>query len=198
MTESYDRLAERLALARLGGGLAELPTLALAEGYDVARRLAPRLGPVLGWKVGATSGGAMAFLKVDAPIYGRLFTLWADGATIDLPGNRPVEVEPEILFVLGPDLLPLSAHFGVEFNRPSFADPFGKGAGAIVADNAASLGVLIGPSLPLAALDAPEALVARLEIRCGHWARCAPHWRTIPAGCVPATSSRRGRCAGRC
>lgn len=164
MTNGHETLAEGLAHARLCGGIAELPTLGLADGYDIARRLAPRLGEVLGWKVGATSSGAMAFLKVDAPIYGRLFALWQDGATIDLSGDRPVEVEPEILFVLGPDLQPVAAHFGVEFNRPSLADPFAQGAGAIVADNAASLGVLVGPSLPLADLDAPEALLARLEI----------------------------------
>lgn len=164
MTDDPDQLAERLAQARRSGGMAELPVLALDAGYGIARRLAPRLGMVLGWKIGATSLGAMAFLKVEAPIHGRLFALWNNGAIIDLPGNRPIEVEPEILFVLGPDRQPAAAHFGVEFNRPSLADPFGLGAGAIVADNAASLGVLVGPAVPLGGLDTPELLVARLEI----------------------------------
>ena len=202
MIDDHETLAERLAVARQSGGVADIPPLALAAGYDIARRLAPRLGTVLGWKIGATSSGAMAFLKVDAPIHGRLFALWQDGDVIDLPDGRPVEVEPEILFVLGADLQPVAAHFGVEFNRPSLADPFGSGAGAIVADNAASLGVLVGPPLALADLDAPEALVARLEIEgvavaqgsadavLGHPARALAALRTALA------HDPRGLCAG--
>lgn len=164
MTVDHARLAEQLATARRNGGTVDFPALDLADGYAVARELASRLGPVLGWKIGATSAGAMAFLKVAAPIHGRLFALWQDGATIDFPGDRPVEVEPEIVLTLGDDLEPVAARFGVEFNRPSFADPFGLGAGAIVADNAASLGVLLGPPIDIGALDAPAALVASLEI----------------------------------
>jgi len=163
-TDSPDTLAAQLATARLSGSTIEFPVLTLAQGEDVARRLAPQLGPVLGWKIGATSAGAMAFLKVGVPIHGRLFAAWQDGATIRFPGDRPVEVEPEILFTLGPDRQPESARFGIEFNRPSFADPFTLGAGSIVADNAASLGVLLGPVIPLAALDDPASLVASLDI----------------------------------
>lgn len=164
MTHTADDLAAKLAKARLSGGTTDFPALTLAQGQDIARRLAPHLGLVLGWKIGATSAGAMAFLKVEAPIHGRLFAAWQDGAAIRFPGARPVELEPEILFTLGPDLQPESARFGIEFNRPSFADPFTLGAGSIVADNAASLGVLLGPVIPLAALDDPASLVAHIDI----------------------------------
>lgn len=158
-------LAHRLAAARRAGGLVDdAPVLDLAAGYAVAGLLAPLLGDVIGWKIGATSAGAQAFLQVDAPIFGRLFARWADGSTVRLAGDRAVEAEPEIIVRLGADLTPDAAWFGVEFNRSSFADPFGLGAGAIIADNAASLGVLVGPPLPLAALADPAELVARLLV----------------------------------
>ena len=163
-TDNPEALAARLAMARLSGSTIDFPVLTLAQGTDIARRLARHLGPVIGWKIGATSAGAMAFLKVGRPIHGRLFNAWQDGAAIRFPGDRPVEVEPEILFTLGPDLQPQSVRFGIEFNRPSFANPFTLGAGSIVADNAASLGVLLGPVIPLATLDDPAALVASLDI----------------------------------
>jgi len=160
-----DALAAVLAAARIGGGLAAAcPALDLAQGYAVAGKLADRLGRGIGWKIGATSPGAQSFLKVAEPIRGRLYGCWHDGAVVITPGDRPVEVEPEIIVRLGDGLEPVAAWVGVEFNRPSFADPFALGVGAIVADNAASLGVLIGPSLPLAALEAPERLTARLRV----------------------------------
>ena len=162
-----DALADRLAAARRTGGMvADFPPLALADGYAVAARLALRLGEVIGWKIGATSAGAQAFLKVAAPIRGRMFAggVWRDGATVTLPGTRALEVEPEIVFELGAGLAPVAAWFGVEIVRPSFADAFALGAGAIVADNAAHCGLLLGPPLPLAALDDPAALSARLLI----------------------------------
>lgn len=162
MTE--EALAQRLATARLDGATLDFPAVDLATGYAVARHLPRHLGPVLGWKIGATSQAAMAFLKIAAPIHGRLFAVHESGATIDPPGQRPLEAEPEILLTLGPDREPTSARFGVEFNRPSFAEPFALGAGAIVADNAASLGVLLGPAIALADLDTPHELVAQLNV----------------------------------
>lgn len=155
--------AARLSAARRRGGVIDdVPALDLAAGYAVAACL--DLGPVLGWKIGATSAAAQAFLGVTEPIHGRLTAGWGDGAAIALPGARVVEAEPEIVVRLGPDLEPDAAWAGAELVRPSFADPFAHGVGAIVADNAASLGVLLGPMLPLAALDAPDALRVRLLV----------------------------------
>jgi len=164
-THEIGELADSLAAARQTGRLVDgFPAIDLATGYRIAAAMAPRLGPVRGWKIGATSAGAMNFLKIAAPIHGRLFALWQDCETIDLPGSRAIEIEPEILFILGDDLTPVAAAFGVELNRPSFADPFGLGVGAIVADNAASLGVLMGPMLDLADLANPAELVASLVV----------------------------------
>lgn len=157
-------LAETLAAARLSGTLVPPPgQLTLPKGYAIAAALYPLLGTPAGWKVGATSGGAQAFLKVAEPIRGRLYAerIWPAG-DVAVPGARPLEVEPEIVLRVGPDLTPDAAWFGIELNRPSYADPFAAGAGAIVADNAASVGLLLGPALPLAALDAPAALVAAI------------------------------------
>lgn len=159
-------LAETLAAARLAGTLVPPPApLTLAEGYAVATGLHPLLGTPAGWKVGATSAGAQAFLGIAAPIRGRLYVerIWSAG-DIGLPGERDCEVEPEIVLRVGPDLQPDAAWFGIEVVRPSFADPFAHGVGAIVADNAASVGLLIGPGLPLAALDDPAALIATIRI----------------------------------
>ncbi len=157
-------LAESLAAARLSGTLASSPgSLTLAEGYTVAAALYPLLCTPAGWKVGATSAGAQAFLKVDAPIRGRLHAerIWGPGE-VATPGDRPLEVEPEIVLRVGRDGAPDAAWFGIELNRPSFAEPFAQGTGAIVADNAASVGLLLGPALPVDALDAPGALLAAI------------------------------------
>lgn len=157
--------AESLAAARLSGGLVPPPApLTLAAGYSVAAALYPRLGTPAGWKIGATSAGAQAFLGVTEPIRGRLFAerIWGEG-DVALTGDRPVEVEPEVVLRVGPDLAPDAAWLGIEVNRPSFADPFAHGPGAIVADNAASVGLLLGPALPLAALADPAAIVAAIH-----------------------------------
>ena len=159
------RLHTTLAAARLAGTLAPPPgPLTLAEGYAVAAALYPLLGTAAGWKVGATSAGAQAFLGVGEPIRGRLYAerIWHGGGDVATPGERPLEVEPEVVLRVGHDLEPDAAWFGIELNRPSFADPFACGAGAIVADNAASVGLLVGPAIPLGALDMPAALTAAI------------------------------------
>ena len=157
-------LAAALARARISGSLASPPTpLTLAEGYVVAAALYPLLGTPLGWKVGATSAGAQAFLGTTEPIRGRLYgeRIWYAGDA-DISGSRPCEVEPEVVLRAGADLAFDAAWFGIELNRSSFAEPFAHGVGAVVADNAASVGLLIGPAIPLAALDDPASLVATI------------------------------------
>lgn len=156
-------IAQRLADARIGGLAIDIPRLDMTTGYAIQFALSLKLGTQLGWKLGATSAGAMAFLKVDAPIRGRVFTLLRDGDTASFFGPQPIEAEPEVLLELGDDLRPRATYLGAELNRPSLADPFGRGAGAIVADNAASLALLIGPEIPLATLEAPESLTATLS-----------------------------------
>jgi 2-keto-4-pentenoate hydratase len=110
----------------------------------------------------------MEFLGVDEPIMGRLYAerIWHDGDTADLAGDRPAEAEPEIAFLLGRSLKAGEAVSGAiaearaaaEIVRPSHPEPFRLGPGFIVADNAAGLGALIGPPIPLAHLATPHAI----------------------------------------
>lgn len=166
-----------LADARLHGRtVAEPPAaVSLGAGYALADRAQAALGTPAGWKIGATSAGAMAFLGIAEPIRGRLFheRIWFDGDVADLSGEYPAEAEPEIAFRLahaleaGSDPLGAigEAHAAAEIVRPSHPRALQLGAGFIVADNAAGLGALIGPSIPLDLLAAPHRLsvTARVE-----------------------------------
>lgn len=175
MDEALRRWGNDLAAARLRGGTLRDPPgpIALADGYRLADAAAPGLGTPAGWKIGATSSGAMAFLKIDEPIRGRLFAerIWRDGAQVDLSGDRAAEAEPEIALWLARDCPaggdPLAAVgaacFAAEIVRPSHSKPFELGAGFIVADNAAGLGALLGPPLDPAALAHPAALTLTLS-----------------------------------
>lgn len=164
-----------LAPARLAGGTVPDPPhpLTLEQGYAVAARQEAELGTPAGWKIGATSAGAMAFLRIGEPIRGRLFAerLWHHGSTAPLAGDRPAEAEPEVAFLLARDLLagqdPRAAiaelRAAAEIVRPSHSRAFELGAGFIVADNAAGLGALLGPPLPPSLLDTPAALCIALQ-----------------------------------
>lgn len=175
--DSLAQWAAALAHARLSGRSVVDPPAAidLDEGYRLAALGAGLLGTPAGWKIGATSEGAMGFLKVGEPIKGRLYAerIWRDGARADLAGDRPAEAEPEIALRLDRPLAagedPLSAvgeaFAAAEIVRPSHPEPFRLGAGFIVADNSAGLGALIGPPIPLAALAAPQDIAVSLT--CG-------------------------------
>lgn len=177
--EHLEQWAAALAPARLAGRCVGDPPapISLEQGYRLARIGASLLGTPAGWKVGATSERGMAFLKVSEPIIGCLYAerIWHDGDRADLTGERPAEAEPEIAFLLGQPLaagddpIPAIAEVraAAEIVRPSHPDPFRLGAGFIVADNAAGLGALIGPAIPLDALAAPEKLTVSLAVAGG-------------------------------
>lgn len=176
---SLDQWAAALALARVTGrSLVDPPRpITLEEGYGLAQSGQNLLGTPVGWKIGATSERAMAFLGVKEPIMGRLYAerIWHDGDFADLAGERPAEAEPEIAFHLAKPLvagairwLPIGAvHAAAEIVRPSYPEPFRLGAGFIVADNAAGLGALIGPPIPPDALTAPESIAVSLAVEGG-------------------------------
>lgn len=177
--DSLDQWAAALAPARLSGRtLVDPPApISLEEGYRLAKVGEGLLGTPAGWKIGATSERAMAFLGVAEPIMGRLYAerIWHDSDHVPLTGDRPAEAEPEIAFRLARPLAaggdPLAsvgaAHAAAEIVRPSHPDPFRLGTGFIVADNAAGLGALIGPPIPLADLAAPERIAVALTIAGG-------------------------------
>lgn len=166
-------LAQALMHARLNGiALEQAPgSLSLAEGYAVAEQFTGSLGEQVGWKVGATSLPAQQVLGVTEPIYGRVFAggVWRCSEEIVLAGDGDAEAEPEVLLCLGRD--PGSAlviddvaevRLGLEINRPSRPDAIVLGAPFIVADNAAHVGLVIGPALHRAVLRHSEKIEVRL------------------------------------
>ena len=158
-------LADRIVAARLAGTeLGDAPRLSLDEGYAVQDAVAAGLGALAGWKIGATNAGGQRFLGVTGPIFGRVpqSGLRQSGERVALGGERPAEAEPEILFRLGADGTVAATHLGIEINRPSRADVFELGVGFIVADNAAHAALVIGPAIPLAALDMQETVTVSL------------------------------------
>ncbi|MFL0670235.1 MAG: 2-keto-4-pentenoate hydratase [Erythrobacter sp.] len=177
--DSLDQWAAALASARLMGRTVIDPPgpITLHEGYRLAQAGESLLGTPAGWKIGATSERAMAFLGVTEPIMGRLYAerIWHHGDRAVLAGDRPAEAEPEIAFHLARPLAaggdPLAsigaAHAAAEIVRPSHPDPFRLGTGFIVADNAAGLGALIGPPIPLAELATPERIAVSLAVDAG-------------------------------
>lgn len=177
--DSLEQWAAALAPARLTGrSLADPPKpILLDEGYRLARLGEDLLGTPVGWKIGATSERGMAFLGVGEPIVGRLYAerMWHDGDIADLSGELIAAAEPEIAFrlgqplVAGADALSVIAEVraAAEIVRASHRDPFRLGPGFIVADNAAGLGALIGPPVPLECLDAPDTLQVSLSVAGG-------------------------------
>jgi 2-keto-4-pentenoate hydratase len=156
--------AKALAAARRSGDVAPEPPagLDLAGGYALADA-AFGARALSGWKVGATNAGAQAFLKIDAPIRGRIFDdgIWMPG-NVGVPGARDAEAEPEIVLRAGPHGRPVAAYLGIEVVRPSRDDALTLGAPFIVADNAAHCGLVLGPEIPLAALDRPDDIAVTL------------------------------------
>jgi 2-keto-4-pentenoate hydratase len=166
-------LAVPLLHARRTGTILEQapPPLTLSQGYEIAEELASGLGEQVGWKVGATSPGAQQALGVAEPIYGRVFAtgLWQDGAQVELVGDRAAEAEPEIFLRVGRDpgaTLQVGdiaeVRLGLEINRPSHPEAIRLGATFIVADNAAHVGLVIGPEISFDLLADPAAVTVRL------------------------------------
>lgn len=169
-TSAYgvDRLVARLLAVRDGGALidpvpSDLAPVDLAAAYAVADRLAlvlaQRLGPVSGYKIGATSAGGQRTLGLSEPFFGRTFAQQrlADGSAFEARG-REYTVEAEVGFVVGRDLPPRARPYTpaevhsalasavplLEINRPSYAKPLEIGGLWLVADNGVTQGVVVG------------------------------------------------------
>lgn len=153
--------AERLIAARRTGALVSgpIPPLSIDAGYACAANLWRALGTPAGWKIGATNARGQAFLGIDTPIRGRIFSagLFASGA-VAVPGDRLCEVEPEILIRIGAGDSIAAVHIGLEIVRSSSATPFDHGVGFILADNAAHVALVIGPPIDPALLATPDEI----------------------------------------
>ncbi|MEE4209868.1 MAG: fumarylacetoacetate hydrolase family protein [Parvularcula sp.] len=160
-------LLSSLVQARSGGDRISEPASAprdLAAAYSLSERMMNKVAQSspAGWKVGATSAGAQEFLKVEEPIRGRIFAEGLTRSPAAVPYAEGIEAEPEILFRLKQGVTAAecrdraealraiaSVHVGLEINRPSYREPFDAGALRIVADNAAHLGLVIGPEIAI-------------------------------------------------
>jgi 2-keto-4-pentenoate hydratase len=200
-----ERLATLLLRVRDGAPLldpppADLAPPDLASAYAAAHRivatLEPTLGPVRGYKVGATSSGGQKMLGLDEPFYGcdPARTLLGDGATWH--SRRSVyTVEAEVGFVVGRDLPPRDAPYEfsevrdalaravplLEINRPAYARPFEVGGLWLVADNGVTQGLVTGgPGVAVAAAGGSLALETVRTTRNG--ATCAEGAASVVLG----------------
>ena len=123
----------------------------LAEGYAVQASFVARNGPTCGYKVGMTNEAIQQSFGIDAPVTGRLWAnrVFANGATVPVPGKLGLIAEPEFAYRMGADLVAASAPFSadqvsaaIESIMPALeiVEPRLRGASAgnvamIVADN---------------------------------------------------------------
>ena len=141
-----------------------------AEGYAVQACLERYSAkPRAGWKIAATSVGGQRHIGVDGPLAGRLLaerlhgTVDGDGTALSLDGNRMRVAEPEFAFRFGRELAPrrtaytvaeviaavADLHLAIELPDSRFADFAHAGGPALIADNACTRDLVVGP--PVAA-----------------------------------------------
>jgi 2-keto-4-pentenoate hydratase len=110
--ENATRAASMLLAGRRGGTpLPNLPADCLpadpGEGYEIQNAfVAQSDGQVVGYKIGATSEKAQAFLGAEGPFFGRVFDSGLHHSPARLPADRFIFrlIEPEFAFGLGEDL----------------------------------------------------------------------------------------------
>jgi 2-keto-4-pentenoate hydratase len=154
-------LLRSLRDARAGGALLPTPLLedqprSLEDAYATAAALIEGEA-IAGWKIGATSKRAQAMLGLDQPFWGAVLESAFHSSPAELsPQGAPFEAEPEIVFRLdrtldrsGMDIRAAvgSACFGLEVNRPSFAEPFAAGALCLIADNGVNHALVVGSEI---------------------------------------------------
>lgn len=183
--EAVGEAARLLARPRLGGPPtaavpAGLAPATVAEGYAVQRALhavleAGGLGPCAGHKIGCTTRVMQAYLGIDHPCAGEVFTstVHVPGAEVPLARFHRVGVECEIAARLGADLPARqgghdrasvaaavdSLMAGIELVDDRYADYGALPAPVLIADDFFNAGVVLGSavadwrSLDLAAIE---------------------------------------------
>ncbi|HEX2528305.1 MAG TPA: fumarylacetoacetate hydrolase family protein [Geminicoccus sp.] len=177
--------AEHVSATRLGQGrLGPLPGLAAAD-LDAAYRIQQRsnvrlsdsLGPVTGYKIGATALHMQRYLGVAEPVFGEIFatTLLAHPARLQLGRFTRLGIETEIAVTLARDLRPddapferaglarcvASVHAAIELVDDRYADFSAVGAATLAADNFFGTGLVLGTAHGLAEIGPLDQLAAR-------------------------------------
>lgn len=135
-----------------------------AEGYR-AQAFLERCSsqPLFGWKIAATSTAGQAHIGVDQPLAGRLLAerIRAPGASVSVTGNRMRVCEPEFAFRINRDLPPRAEsytvaqvmdavgdlHLALELPDSRFSDFARVGGPSLIADNACTYDLVVGPAV---------------------------------------------------
>lgn len=119
--------------------------------------------PLYGWKIAATSSAGQSHIGVDGPLAGRILAerVVTPGATVSIRRNRMRVCEPEFAFRFGRDLEPRDGlftvadvldavadlHLTLELPDSRFADFASVGGPALIADNACTDWLVVGPAV---------------------------------------------------
>lgn len=134
------------------------------EGYVAQAGLETKSAhPRAGWKIAATSAAGQNHIGVSDPLVGRLLVenLYDDSAEISIVGNAMRVIEPEFAFRFGQPVparadaysvdevfaLVSDLHLTIEFPDSRFADFATAGEANLIADNACSRELIVGPAV---------------------------------------------------
>jgi 2-keto-4-pentenoate hydratase len=140
----------------------ELRPMTRADGYAIQAHLERYSSkPLVGWKIAATSVAGQRHIGVDGPLAGRLLaeTCYGPGATVPIARNRMRVCEPEFAFTFARDLAPRTSpytveevmaavadlHLTLELPDSRFSDFAVVGGPSLIADNACTRELVIGP-----------------------------------------------------
>jgi 2-keto-4-pentenoate hydratase len=132
------------------------------EGYAIQAELERQgSGPLVGWKIAATSKAGQKHINVDGPLAGRLLAgrMFQDGAALVFGSNRMAVAEPEFCFRMGDTLDPraepyseaevlaavAALHLAIEIPDSRYSDFTAVGAAQLIADNACAHEFVLGP-----------------------------------------------------
>ncbi len=171
MDETQSKQAARAILAAWEGHalIEALPAacrpVSIEDGYAVQDALAEAAGAaVVGWKIAATSAAGQAHIGVDGPLAGRILAskLHESGAALPAAHLHMRVAEVEFAFRLARDLPARDADYAVdevlaavESLHPAIEIPDSRyhdfavvGAAQLIADNACTEYLVIGPAAP--------------------------------------------------
>jgi 2-keto-4-pentenoate hydratase len=144
--------------------------LGLSTAYEVQRALTAlrtaRGAHRIGWKLGYTSAAMRQQMGVDRPNYGPLLdTMLITAGHLPDVLVQP-RVEPEIALVLGPEMRAAEARAALEVVDSIWRD-YRFDVELNTADGSSAAGVVLGPPLPLEALDTVPVHLLRNGERVG-------------------------------